>query len=224
MKRLLGLICLVMAGVIAWQWRTWPPPRGGLTTTSFEEAEEPRASPQTEKRLSVNSSMSKDDYVSVIDRPLFLPSRRPPDEEVPDVAAVPEVPATPETPLENFDLNAVIITPEGAIAWVTTTTEPKPQKVQIGDELEGWKVKNISNDEIEMEGQSRSDRLVLRNFGSSGQPVPKVPPRSERRKRPTPPPNRTPVSSKPRDQKPSPTPSKSKPPSTSGPNPARNGQ
>ncbi len=221
---MLGLICLVLAGVIAWQWRTWPPPRGGLTTNNAEAAEEPRASSQSETRLSLKPSMSKDDYVSVIDRPLFLSSRRPPEEEVPVEAAVPEVPATPETPLENFDLNAVIITPAGAIAWVTTPTEPKPQKVQIGDELEGWKVKNISNDEIEMEGQSGSDKLVLRNFGSSGQPVPKQPPRSERRNRPTPPPNRTPVSSKPRNQKPSPIPSKSKPPSTPGPNPARNGQ
>ena len=224
MKRLLGLICLVLAGVIAWQWRTWPPPRGGLTTNNAVAAEEPRASPQAETRLSLKPSMSKDDYVSVIDRPLFLSSRRPPEEEVPVEVAKPEEPATPETPLDNFDLNAVIITPAGAIAWVTTPTEPKPQRVQVGDELEGWKVKNISNDEIEMEGQSGSDRLVLRNFGLSGQPVPQLPPRSERGKRPTPPPNRTPVSSKPRIQKPSPTPSKSKPPSTPGPNPARNGQ
>ena len=221
---MLGLICLVLAGVIAWQWRTWPQPRVGLTTNSAEETEQPRASSQTETRLSLIPPVNKDEYASVIDRPLFLSSRRPPEEEVPVEAAKPEEPVIPETPLDNFDLNAVIITPAGAIAWVTTPTAPKPQRVQVGDELEGWKVKNISNDEIEMEGQSGSDRLVLRNFGLSGQPVPQLPPRSERGKRPTPPPNRTPVSSKPRIQKPSPTPSKSKPPSTPGPNPARNGQ
>ena len=206
MKRVLGFISLVLAGVLAWQWRTWLPPHGGFPPNGIEESEEPRASPPTEKRLSLKSPANKDDYVSVIERPLFLSSRRPPEEELPAELAVPELPATPETPLENFDLNAVIITPAGAIAWVTTPTEPKPQKVQIGDELEGWKVKNISNDEIEMEGKKGSDRLVLRNFGSSGQPVPKLPPRSERRKRPTPPPNRAPASNKTRDQKSSPTP------------------
>lgn len=223
MKRMLGLICLVLAGVIVWQWRTWPPPRGGLTTNSAEESEEPRASPQTETRLSLNPSINKDDYASVIDRPLFLSSRRPPEDEVPAEIVSTEVPGL-ETPLENFDLNAVIITPAGAIAWVTTPTGPKPQKVQVGDELEGWKVKNISNDEIEMEGQSGSDRLVLRNFSQGGQPVPKLPPRADSKKRSTPPATRVPVTGKPRDQKPSPTPSKSKPPSTHGANPTRNGQ
>lgn len=223
MKRLLGLICLVLAAVIAWQWRTWPLPRGGLTANSAEEAEELRTSPPTETRLSLIPPINKDEYASVIDRPLFLSSRRPPEEEVPAEIVGSEVPGL-ETPLENFDLNAVIITPSGAIAWVTTPTEPKPQKVQIGDDLEGWKVKNISNDEIEMEGQSGSDRLVLRNFSQSGQPVPKLPPRVESRNRPTPPTSRKPVSREQREQTHSPASSKAKPPSTPRPNPARRDQ
>lgn len=222
MKRLLGLICLVLAGVIAWQWRTWPP-RGGLTTTSAEETEEPRASPQTETRLSLKPSMSKDDYVSVIDRPLFLSSRRPPDEEVPAEIVGSEMPGL-ETPLENLDLNAVIITPAGAVAWVTTPTGPKPQKVQVGDELEGWKVKNISNDEIEMEGQSGSDRLVLRNFSQGVKPVPNLPPRKENRNRPSPPASRTPITNNQAGQKPPVPPSRSKAPTSPAHNPVRNAQ
>ena len=221
MKRLLGLICLVLAAVIAWQWRTWPLPRGGLTANSAEEAEEPRTFPPTEPQLSLMPPLNKDDYASVIDRPLFLSSRRPPEEEAPAEISGSEAPPPPEVPLDNLDLNAVIITPAGAIAWITKPTEPKPQKVQIGDELEGWIVKNISNDEIEMEGLSGSDRLVLRNFSQSGQPVPKLPPRVESRNRPTPPTSRKPVSREQREQTHSPASNKAKPPSTPRPNPAR---
>lgn len=209
MKRVLGIICLVLAGALAWQWRAWPPPHGDLPPPNGpEEPDEPRASPPIETRLTLEPPNIKEDYASVIDRPLFLSSRRQPEEGLPAESAAPEMPATPETPLENFDLNAVIITPAGAFAWITTPTEPEPHKVQIGDELEGWKVKNILNDKLEMEGKGGSDSLVLRSFGSSGQPASKLPPRSERRKRPTPPPNRAPASSKPRDQKSSPTPGK----------------
>lgn len=68
-----------------------------------------------------------------------------------------------------MDLNAVIITPMGAIAWIRTPKEPKLQKIQVGDELEGWKVKAIQRDEVEMEGPSGGDRLVLRRFDQSGQ-------------------------------------------------------
>lgn len=174
--------------------------------------------------MSLVPPLSKDDYATVIDRPLFLSSRRPPEEEAPAEISGPEVPPPPEIPLENFDLNAVIITPAGGVAWITTPSEPKPLKVQIGDELEGWKVKQISKDEIEMEGRSGSDRLVLRNFTQSGQPASKLPPRKERRDRPTPPASRKPVTSKQGEQKPPPAPSKSKAPSTPGPNPARNGK
>ena len=223
MKRLLGLICLVLAFSIFWQWRDWPPSRGVLPTISAEEAGEPRAAQPTEPRLSLIPPHNKDDYATVIDRPLFLSSRRPPAEEAPAEISVPEVPPPPEIPLDNFDLNAVIITPMGAIAWITTPSEPKPLKVQIGDELEGWKIKQISKDEIEMEGRSGSDRLVLRNFTQGGQPVSKLPPRKEGRNRPTPPASRKPVIGKQGQQKPPPAPSKSKP-STPGPNPARNGK
>lgn len=223
MKRLLGLICLALTAIIVWQWRNWPPPRGVLPTNLTNEAGETRAPQPSETRLSLITPLNKDDYGSVTDRPLFLSSRRPPEEEDPAKLEVPEALA-PETPLENLDLNAVIITPTGAIAWVTTPSGPKPQKVQIGDELEGWKVKNITNDEVEMEGKTGSDRLVLRNFSQSGQPVSKPPPRTERRNRPTPQASGTPVTSKQREQKPPPASSKSKSPSTPRPNPARNGQ
>lgn len=223
MKRLLGLICLALGAIIFWQWRTWPPPRGDFPPNIAEDTGESLASQPTETRSFLLPPLNKEDYASVIDRPLFLSSRRPLEGEVPVDLAGLEAP-TPETPLNNFDLSAVIITPAGAIAWVTTPSEPKPQKVQVGDELEGWKVKNISNDEIEMEGQSGADSLVLRNFSQSGQSVAKSPLRAERRNRPTPLNSRPSVTSKQRQQIPPTAPSKSKSLSKLGPNQARNGQ
>jgi hypothetical protein len=165
---LLGLSLLLML-----QWRDWPPerliisrpdtPGDSLQPTGGKARESPRPTSL--------SLVEKQDYVSVTERPLFLPGRRPPEEtpETEDQEAPKEV--EPLTALDAMDLNAVIITPDGAVAWVSTPNSPKPQKVRIGDELEGWKVKAITSDNVEVQGLASTDSLVLRNFGQGGQPA-----------------------------------------------------
>ncbi len=161
------------------QWRNWPPDRmispsdvpGDILQPVDEKKENPLAH--------LPPLVEKQDYVSVTDRPLFLPERRPP-EETPeaetDAPVGPEV--EPPTALDSMDLNAIIITPDGAVAWVSTPNSPKPQKVRIGDEFEGWKVKAITTDNVEVEGQTSSDWLFLRNYGQGTQPPANQPPRS----------------------------------------------
>ncbi|MFZ1575452.1 MAG: hypothetical protein WAT36_09535, partial [Chromatiaceae bacterium] len=123
--------------------------------------------------------VEKQDYVSVTDRPLFLPGRRPP-AETPEAEVPEDAPGEGEslTALDAMDLNAVIITPDGAVAWVSTPNSPKPQKVRIGDEFEGWKVKAITPDNVEVQGLASTDSLVLRNYSQGGQPSPNQPPRA----------------------------------------------
>lgn len=221
MKGVLGLICLALVAVIVWQWRDWPPSRGGVLDTRAEGAGQAPDVKQPESQVLLIPLLNKDDYVSVTERPLFLTGRRPPEEEAPGDLAVPEVPVA-EVPLENLDLSAVIITPSGAIAWIITPNHPKPQKVQLGDELEGWKVKRISNDEVEMEGQGGSDRLVLRNFSQHETPVPTPSPRGERRNPARPPANRSPATNRQAGQKPPSTTARMRSPSAPGANLTRN--
>lgn len=72
------------------------------------------------------------------DRPLFSPTRRPP--APPPV--IPVAPAPPPSP-PNIALLAVIMDGEEARAIVRTGPAAKTMRVQIGDDIDGWKVGQI---------------------------------------------------------------------------------
>ena len=178
MKRLLVTVLLGLSVLLVMQWRDWPPdrmssrpdaPRGDAPQPIGEKGDPPIAQ--------LPPPVEKQDYVSVTERPLFLPGRRPP-AETPEAEVPEDAPGEgePLMALDAMDLNAVIITPDGAIAWVSTPNSPKPQKVRIGDEFEGWKVKAITPDNVEVQGVTSTDSLVLRNYSQGGQPPPNRPP------------------------------------------------
>ena len=178
MKRLLVTVLLGLSVLLVMQWRDWPPdrmssrpdaPRGDAPQPIGEKGDPPLGQ--------LPPSVEKQDYVSVTERPLFLPGRRPP-AETPEAEVPEDAPGEgePLMALDAMDLNAVIITPDGAIAWVSTPNSPKPQKVRIGDEFEGWKVKAITPDNVEVQGVTSTDSLVLRNYSQGGQPPPNRPP------------------------------------------------
>jgi general secretion pathway protein N len=193
MKPLLLVTLLGLGGMLAVQWRGWPPERQIAPLDGPGEATQPvNAKPDNPlDRLSLPSN--KEDYATVIERPLFLPGRRPP-EEAPEAEGPEETSeGQPLVALDTMDLNAVIITPTGAVAWVRTPNDPKPRKVQVGDDLEGWTVKAIATGEVEMQGQDIADRLVLRNYSQGAPPPPTGrPPREAARKEPARPPAKSP--------------------------------
>ncbi len=178
MKRLLFTLLLGLSVLLVLQWRDWAPDRmvslSDVQGDVLQPVEEKEDNPLTH----LPPLVEKQDYVSVIDRPLFLPGRRPPEEtqEAETEAQVaPEV--TPPTAVDSMDLNAIIITPEGAIAWVSTPNSAKPQKLRIGDEFEGWRIKAITPENIEVEGQTSSETLYLLNYGQTTSPPANQPPR-----------------------------------------------
>ena len=178
MKRLLVAILLGLCVLLVLQWRDWPPDRMSSRPDVPGEAIEPIGEKEVNPLTQLPPVVEKQDYVSVTERPLFLPGRRPP-EETPESEDPKGAPGEgePLTALDAMDLNAVIITPDGAVAWVSTPNSPKPQKVRIGDEFEGWKVKAITPDNVDMQGLASTDSLVLRNYSQGGQPSPNRPPR-----------------------------------------------
>jgi general secretion pathway protein N len=160
------------------QWRDWPPTPSVPHQAAPGDNSQPVGNKIDNPLDSLPPPVEKQDYVSVTERPIFLPGRRPqeesPESETDKDAGQAEIEPLPG--LDTMDLNAVIITPKGAVAWVSTPSSPKPQRVQIGDDLQGWTVKAIATDEVEVQGNGSSDRLVLRNFSQGVMPTAPTPP------------------------------------------------
>ena len=199
MKILLAAIALALGVLLAWQWRDWPPePDAGRRVV--QDPGVPGLAESASPQVRIDPPPEKEDFLSIVERPLFLEERRPPPEEEEEEShAVPEEPPQPEVALDTLDFNAVLITPEEAVAWVRTPSNPRPEEVRIGDAVAGWTVKAISNSEIELEWQGKSDWLVLRDYSKS--PPAARPPRPKRQPRQrNSPPRPTPPSTPPRSR------------------------
>jgi hypothetical protein len=84
---------------------------------------------------------------TILDRPLFSPSRRPP---APSPAPVVQGPASlaPPPPPPNLVLFGVVMDGEGARAIVRVGADKKLVRAQIGDEIDGWKVSQIEGRKV----------------------------------------------------------------------------
>lgn len=165
MKYLLGVLVLALTAVLVVQWRDWPAsggdPGAGL---ELDGGSAPVESEPLSPADLLDPPLEKEDYVGIIERPLFLPNRRPPVAE-PEIVDSPEEP--PGLELDSLDLTAIVITPAESVAWVRSPSKPTPEKLRPGDELDGWTVKAIAEDAIELERQGESNTLVLRDYANS---------------------------------------------------------
>jgi general secretion pathway protein N len=186
MKILAAGIALLLCGALFLQWRGWPP-RLPVAPEAQREPTPAAIEPLTSSPL--EPMPPEEDYASVIERPLFLPDRRPPPPE-------PESPedSGPEeaSDLSNVDLNAVMITPGLISAWVRIPTARDLVKLRIGDDFEGWTVSNIEPDRLVLERQGKVDELILRDYTNAPAPIPPTrqprAPRQDRRPQPDQPP------------------------------------
>ncbi len=167
MKYLLSLAVVALVAVVVLQWRTWPPEPGSEGASADERQAESANPPDPGPLELIEAPVAKEEYRVITERPLFLPGRRPPADEPEEEAEAPE--EAPKTDLASMDLSAVVITPVEATAWVRTGSDLV--KLRLGDDLEGWSVKAISPDEIELERQGETDKLILRDYQKSPPPV-----------------------------------------------------
>jgi hypothetical protein len=176
----LALTAMLLAGVLAYQWSGWPPPPpsegvdGGMGPgggNGLDSTEDPLA------RLTPPED--REAYASVTERPLFRPQRKPAEAEPEAPEPAPET--QPAVDLAGLDLSAVVITPAVVSAWVRDNKGQELKRVRLGDELEGWAVKDILSDRLVLERQGERNELVLRDFTQTPPPV-APPPRA----RPTP--------------------------------------
>lgn len=185
MKPLLLSLILALALVLAWQWRAWPPPepnRSAPAPAPAPAAPSDALSPVQQDPDLTNADLFPErlpgDYLSVIERPLFQPERRPPPDE-------PESEPEPEeefVELGPVDLVAIMIAaPHSPTAWLQAADlGPKAERFRLGDEFKGWRISAIEPHWVELERQDRTERLLLHDFsGPPEQPQPR--PSSSRR-------------------------------------------
>jgi hypothetical protein len=86
-------------------------------------------------------AQSLDRLSATRDRPLFSPSRHPVPPPPPPIERVQE--AVPPPPPPNIIVIGIVINGEGARAIVRSGVENKFDRVQIGDDIGGWKVSQI---------------------------------------------------------------------------------
>ncbi|MBS1202916.1 MAG: hypothetical protein H6R22_1425 [Chromatiaceae bacterium] len=178
----LALVALLV-GVLALQWKDWPPAPSAvgldLPAGTGGESGAP-GDPDPLARLTPPEP--RDSYASVTERPLFRPERKPEEPQPEDAAdeTQPEV----ATSLDGMDVSAVIITPAVVAAWIRDPKAPDLKRLRLGDDLEGWSVKEIQSDRVVLERQGELDELLLRDFSKAQAPAAPTPPTA--RARPTP--------------------------------------
>lgn len=180
-----GLIVLALLGLLILQWKDWPPP-----SSPGELAANPAAgngAPPPDPLAALQPPAERDSYATIVERPLFRPDRKP--EPPPD--AIPETAddAGTRVELEQLDLTGVMIAPSAISAWVRDPGQPKLLRLRIGDEIQGWAVRDVLDDRILLERQGEEYALILRDYSKAPpmappMPIPRRPPKAPERTEP----------------------------------------
>lgn len=191
MKTLLTLVSLALGLVLAaelwWYFgHDWAalPPVPAIEKTETEAVLPPRG------RFKLPDEL---EYEEVWERPLFVEGRRPPSEEP---VEEPEPEPTPTLPPAQLTLVGVFITPAGKTALVRNDASKEVLRVGPEDEIAGWKIGAIEDDQVVVKNGDEVQTLELRDYSKPPPPPKKQSlPRTSRTRslrtaRPQPPRNR----------------------------------
>jgi len=108
------------------------------------------------------AAQSLEQLSTIVDRPLFSPSRRPPapPPAPPPIVQAAEPPAPPPPP-PNLVLFGVVMDGESARAVVRSGADKKMIRAQIGDEIDGWKVSQIEGRKVVLSLDGRFATYLL---------------------------------------------------------------
>ncbi len=135
------------------------------------------------------SSVKKDDfslpplshYQEIVERPLFLQSRRP----VPQASGETSPLGPKEAHLNQYALTAVIIGPDKRLALIRSTADKgkKALRLEEGQDLQGWRLKEIKDESAIFQQVNQQQELRLQRktppqfaFDKRRPPVPFPPP------------------------------------------------
>jgi hypothetical protein len=111
-------------------------------------------------------AQSLDSLSATRNRPLFTPDRRPPAPPPPPAAPEPMAPPAPP----DVTLLGIVVAREGARAIVRSGTA-KIERVQIGDDISGWKVSQIEARRLLLSLDGRLAAFTLFSRGSGRRPA-----------------------------------------------------
>jgi hypothetical protein len=151
------VICLVLTAVIAaeWTWSVQPP------AVQPVEVDGAVADMGPLELVGDTQLAPLESYAEVVERPLFLPGRRPP--PPPEEKPV-EQPKTQVPPPKHLRLSAVIIGAEGPMALIRDSRAGDTLRQRKGSEIEGWRVADILPNKLLLRRGTRSAEIILRDF------------------------------------------------------------
>ncbi len=118
-----------------------------------------------------------DDFVETANRPLFMPTRRPPD---PDQVE-PVQPAQKSLPIKVI-ITGVIISDEARFALVQRERSGEVLRLAPGDEIDGWKVDAVLSDRVVFR---RGEEVVESELRDRAKPKRTVKPKRRKARQPT---------------------------------------
>ncbi|MEE8515751.1 MAG: hypothetical protein V3T02_03840 [Alphaproteobacteria bacterium] len=127
-------------------------------------------------------------YPETVKRPLFSPSRQPPEQ----TTEIPEPKPVPDQDIK-ARLSGIIITPEGRFALLQKPQETEAIRIREGQNFEGWVVKSIQADRIVLNRGESTQVVMIEDEIRKAPAATRRKPRRSRRNRARTPRTRTPT-------------------------------
>lgn len=154
--RLAAGACLVAATLVVYQlWRSDPPIGPAPAPPSTADA---TVSAGSEETPAFNLHPSED-YVEIVERPLFSRSRRPapPEETKPGAGAG----GAEDGIAARIALNGIVLTGKHRVALLRFDNDPKVIHVSEGQEAAGWLIQKINADRVVVRRGQQESEIVL---------------------------------------------------------------
>ena len=147
----LGFVCALLLAILVSEL-LFPPSPSVITPEASRTPQSPLPLKKDDFSLSPLSQ-----FQAIVERPLFLQSRRP----IPGATTETSPTASKETRLNQYSLTAVVIVPDKRLALLRSTTDKKIHKIEEGQDLQGWKLKEIKDESALFQQVNESQELRL---------------------------------------------------------------
>ena len=148
---ILSFVCALLLAILVSEL-LFPPSSSVITPEASQTPQSPLPMKKDDFSLSPLSQ-----FQAIIERPLFLQSRRP----IPGATTETSPTVSKETRLNQYSLTAVVIVPDKRLALLRSTTDKKIHKIEEGQDLQGWKLKEIKDDSALFQQVNESQELRL---------------------------------------------------------------
>lgn len=155
---LLIIGCVLAAALLVVQWFHPPTLNESKALPKPESSDEFKLTPVEPFQVA-----PLNDYRDIIERPLFLADRRPP-EETPEQSTVSETPAADE----DLVLLGVVLTPDANMALLQVDQGGQVARLRVGEKVKGWELQSVQANQVHLNnGEKELDLPLLRNQQTS---------------------------------------------------------